>query len=74
VIDLTNPASWPVTLTIQQVSLISGRSEDTIRRHVYAGSFEPMPMKGKPLRWRRMDVVRVYEPVTPMACLQRRTA
>jgi hypothetical protein len=74
VIDLTNPASWPVTLTLHDVALIDGRSVDTIRRHVMAGAFEPMPMKGKPLRWRRMDVVRVYEPVTPMACLQRRTA
>jgi hypothetical protein len=74
VIDLTNPASWPVTLTLQQLAAIDCRSVDTIRRHVMAGTFEPMPMKGKPLRWRRCDVVRVYEPVTPMACVQRRSA
>ncbi len=60
--DAHDPATWPVTLTLQQVAAIYQRSADSIRHTLTPSSrgvrFSPEPFKHQPLRWRRVDVER----------------
>lgn len=53
--------TWPTLLTLEQVAAIWQRPVGGIRTSVRRGTFRPMPIEGKPHRWRRVDVLRVIE-------------
>jgi predicted DNA-binding transcriptional regulator AlpA len=72
-IDTTNPASWPTVMRLDEVAAVFRLSPDTIRNKAIRGDFRPAPLKGKPLRWRRSDVLREVEP-TPLPAWARRSA
>lgn len=72
-LDTTNPASWPVVMRLADVAAIFCLAPATVQKQSRRGTFRPVPMPGKPLRWRRVDVLRAVEP-TPLPMLGRRSA
>jgi hypothetical protein len=59
--DTTNPSTWPVILTIEQVGAIYLRKPGGIRKSCQRHAFTPAPMATHPYRWRKADVLRHIE-------------
>jgi len=47
----------PVVLTLDELAQIYRCSPHTIRRRLEAGTFTPAPIKRRPYRWRKDDVI-----------------
>lgn len=58
---ITDWQTLPLMLTLQQIADIHGLSVATVCKRVRAGSFRPMPVSDKPLRWSRAECQRVWE-------------
>jgi hypothetical protein len=59
-----DPATWPATLTLEQVSAIYQKSADVVRHGCTPKArkpFVPQPFDKRPLRWRKVDVLRNVE-------------
>lgn len=61
-LDTANPATWPAVMKLEEVAKVFRLSIYTVRDKAARGDFRPAPIKGKPLRWRRADVLREVEP------------
>lgn len=55
---ITDLASLPVLLTLDEVAAIYRLQPKTIRNQMFKGTFEPKPFLKHPYRWRRDDIVR----------------
>lgn len=56
--DPSDSATWPITLTVDQVSAIYQRSPNGLRKACQFHRFIPAPFKERPYLWRRIDVER----------------
>lgn len=57
--NVTDPATWPVVLTVEHVSAIyGGRSVLGLKKACQQGTFLPAPYRKGPYLWRRADVER----------------
>jgi hypothetical protein len=60
--NVTDPETWPVTLTLEEVAEIYQRSADSIRHSLTPKSqrmpFRPAPFRKRPWLWRKADIVR----------------
>jgi len=60
--DPLDRATWPDVLSIEEVALIYRRSAEGIRHSLKPSArrvaFSPRPFLGRPLRWRKADVMR----------------
>lgn len=69
-----DPATWPVLLTLDQMAAIKQTTAGAIRHALKpsrGGVFVPAPCERRPLRWRKVDVLRYVEGAR---AFQRRTA
>lgn len=57
--DPTDPQTWPVTLTAEQVAAIFQRKVGGLKKSVQRRHFAPRPFQVKPYRWRKSDITRV---------------
>jgi hypothetical protein len=57
-LNLANPETWPVLLTLPEVAQIIARGVGGIRKELQARTFVPAPFATGPYRWRRDDVIR----------------
>lgn len=56
--DVTNRATWPELLTIQETAQILRRTPGALRKAVYTPGFQPVPFQKGPMLWRKADLVR----------------
>lgn len=54
-------ATWPITLTAEQVAAIYQRSVLGLKKACQQRRFVPAPFRTQPYRWRRVDVLRDVE-------------
>lgn len=59
--DPKRPETWPVVLTVAQIAAIYQRTEGALRKAMSNQRFHLAPMRGRPYRWRRVDVIRDVE-------------
>lgn len=52
-----DPATWPLTLTVDQIAAIYQRPVGGIKKACSQHRFHPAPFQ-KPYRWRKADVLR----------------
>jgi hypothetical protein len=55
----TDPATWPATLTAEQVADIFQRKVGGLKKAVQRKEFDVRPFRTKPYRWRKSDIQRV---------------
>lgn len=55
---VSDPATWPVVLTAEDVAAIYQRPVGGVKKAVQLGRFVPAPFQKHPYRWRRCDVER----------------
>lgn len=53
-----DPATWPATLTAEQVAAIYQRKVGGLKKSCQSHTFVPAPFQAKPYRWRKTDVQR----------------
>jgi hypothetical protein len=68
-IDVTNPASWPVFMTVEEVAAVFRLRPSTVQQYAARGSPAiPAPSARRPYRWQRSAVAkRAGEPVSVSA-------
>lgn len=59
VFNTADPKTWPEVMTLEQIAELFGRTPKALYEARRRGSFRPAPMDGKPLRWKKVDVLRV---------------
>ncbi len=69
--DPRDVATWPITLTVDELSAIYRRSVGGIRKAVQQRRFYPLPFQRKPYLWRRDDVRQHVERQSPSSHLRR---
>jgi hypothetical protein len=70
----TDPATWPLALTAEQVAAIYQRKVGGLRKSCQKGRFVPVPFSVKPYRWRKADVLRHLEGGRVVPHIQRRAS
>jgi hypothetical protein len=58
---VTDPATWPVVLSPEQVAAIYQRTVGGLKKACQRNGFTPAPFQVRPYRWRRADVLRHVE-------------
>ena len=62
-IDVTNPASWPVLMTVDEVAAVFRLRPSTVQQYAARGNRAiPAPSERRPYRWTRVSVLRQVEP------------
>lgn len=56
-----DPDTWPMVLTADHMSQIFHRTAPAIKKACARGTFLPAPFQPKPMRWRKVDVLRLVE-------------
>lgn len=59
--DITDESTWPIVLTLAQVSAIYQRPAGGIAKACQLSRFVPAPFQKQPYRWRRSDLLRHLE-------------
>ena len=59
--SVTDPATWPAVLSLENVAAIYGLSVHSLRHYLRPSAkypFSPQPYRTHPLRWRKADIER----------------
>jgi hypothetical protein len=59
--NATDPATWPLVLTADQVAAIYQRPVGGLKKACQQHRFVPAPYQRQPYRWRKADVLRDVE-------------
>lgn len=57
---VTDLASLPVVINVEEIANLFRTSDWTVRRHVREGTFRPRPFKERPYRWLRSHVEQYF--------------
>lgn len=60
-LDITDAKTWPLVLTLFDVSAIAQVSPHTLRKWIQSGRMYPAPMGDWPYRWHRAAVLGAIE-------------
>lgn len=59
--DITNPDTWPVVLTADEVAAIYRRKVLGVKKSCQDRKFKPAPCHVQPYLWKKVDVLRDLE-------------
>jgi len=69
--NISDPSTWPLVLTVDQVAAIFQRPVGGVRKACQLARFVPAPFQLKPYRFRKADVLRHVEGARSSSQLRR---